>query len=88
VNNFFLYLFILFFLSSCGNIKKELETQNENTKIIFEKSKPIIKELNSDLKIKLNQLSKGEVFLANNTNNIGNINFETDFKKTSLFIVS
>ena len=84
MNKFFLYLLLLT-LSSCGLGDKEIETQNQNSKIIFEKSKPIIKELNSDLKIKLNKLTKGEVFLANNTNNIGNINFETDFKKISSY---
>ena len=85
MNNFFLYLFILFFLSSCGNIKKELETQNENTKIIFEKSKPIIKELNINFKIKLSELTKGESFLGNNSNSSGNINFKTNFNKTSSY---
>ena len=84
MNKFFLYLLLLT-LSSCGLGDKEIEEQGKNSKIIFEKSKPIIKELNSDLKIKLNKLTKGEVFLANNTNNIGNINFETDFKKTSSY---
>ena len=84
MNKFFLYLLLLT-LSSCGLGDKEIESQNQNSKIIFEKSKPIIKELNSDLKIKLNKLTKGEVFLSNNTNNIGNINFETDFKKTSSY---
>jgi len=84
VNKFFLYLLLLT-LSSCGLGDKEIESQNQNSKIIFEKSKPIIKELNSDLKIKLNKLTKGEVFLSNNTNNTGNINFETDFKKTSSY---
>lgn len=84
MNKFFLYLLLLT-LSSCGLGDKEIESQNQNSKIIFEKSKPIIKELNSDLKIKLNKLTKGEVFLSNNTNNTGNINFETDFKKTSSY---
>ncbi len=84
MNKFFLYLLLLT-LSSCGLGDKEIEEQGKNSKIIFEKSKPIIKELNSDLKIKLSKLIKGEVFLANNTNNIGNINFETDFKKTSSY---
>ena len=84
MNKFFLYLLLLT-LSSCGLGDKKIEEQDKNSKIIFEKSKPIIKELNSDLKIKLNKLTKGEVFLANNTNNIGNINFETDFKKTSSY---
>ena len=84
MNKFFLYLLLLT-LSSCGLGDKKIEEQDKNSKIIFEKSKPIIKELNSDLKIKLNKLTKGEVFLMNNTNNTGNINFETDFKKTSSY---
>jgi len=82
VNKFFLYLFLLLILSSCGIGNKEVEDQNENSKIIFEKSKPIEKELNSNLKIKLNKLTKGETFLGNNTNSTGNINFETNFNKT------
>ena len=82
MNKFFLYLFLLLILSSCGISNKEVEDQNENSKIIFEKSKPIEKELNSNLKIKLNKLTKGETFLGNNTNSVGNINFETNFNKT------
>jgi len=82
VNKFFLYLFLLLILSSCGIGNKEVEDQNKNSKIIFEKSKPIQKELNSNLKIKLNKLTKGETFLGNNTNSVGNINFETNFNKT------
>ena len=82
MNKFFLYLFLLLILSSCGIGNKEVEDQNENSKIIFEKSKPIEKELNSNLKIKLNKLTKGETFLGNNTNSAGNINFETNFNKT------
>ena len=82
MNKFFLYLLLLLFLSSCGNSNKEIEKQNENSKIIFEKSKPITEELNSNLKINLNKLTKGEVFLGNNTNSLGNINFETNFNKT------
>ena len=85
MNKFFLYLFLLLILSSCGIGNKEIEDNNENLKIILKKSKPIKKELNSNLKIKLNKLTKGEPFLRNNTNNIGNINFETDFEKTSSY---
>ena len=70
-------------LSGCGLGKKEAVENNKNSKIIFEKSKPITKELNPNLKIKLTKLIKGEVFLGNNTNNTGNINFETNFSKTS-----
>ena len=71
---------ILFILQGCGT-NKEVEEKNENSKIIFEKSKPIKKELNSNLKIKLKNFTTGEPFSGNNTNNIGNINFETNFKK-------
>jgi len=85
VNKFFLYLFLLLILSSCGLGNKEIEDQNINSKIIFEKSKPIIKELNSNLKIKLTKLTKGEAFLGNSTNNSGNINFEKKFNKTSSY---
>ena len=83
MNNFFLYLFILIIFSGCGIGKKEVAENNKNLKIIFEKSKPIKKELNPNLKIKLTKLTKGEVFLSNNTNNVGNINFGTNFSKTS-----
>ena len=85
MNNFYLYLFLLLLLSSCGKDNKELEVQNENTKIIFEKSKIIEKELNFNLEINLSKLTKGEPFLRNNTNNSGNINFETSFNNTSLY---
>ncbi len=81
MNNFFLYLFLFLILLNCGNNNKEIKDQNQNSKIIFEKSIPIKKELNSKLKIKLNELNKGEVFLENNLNNSGNINFETNFNK-------
>jgi len=81
VNKFFLYLFIIILLSNCGTVKKEDVNKNINTKIIFEKSKPIKEELNPDLIIKINKLTKGEPFLRNNTNNVGNINFETNFNK-------
>ncbi len=85
MNKFLLYLFLLFIISSCGIGNKDIENQVENSKIIFEKSKPINKELNSNIKIKINQLTKGEVFLRNNTNSTGNINFETNFKEISSY---
>jgi len=85
VNKFFLYLFLLLIISSCGLSKKEIDDGNKNTKTIFEKSKPIKKELNPNLKIKLTKLTKGEAFLGNNTNNSGNINFEIKSNKTSSY---
>jgi len=85
VNKFFLYLTLLLILSSCGIGNKKIEDQNGNSKIIFEKPKPIKKELNPNLKIKLTKLTKGEAFLGNSTNSVGNINFETNFNKTSSY---
>ncbi len=82
---FSLYLFLLLIVSSCGLDNKNIKKENDNFQIIFEKSKPIKKELNSDLIINLSKIIKGEPFLENKTNNIGNINFETNFKKISVF---
>ena len=83
MNKFFLYLFIFIILTSCGLGQKEVIENNKNSKIIFEKSKPINKEFNPSLNFQLTELTKGEVFLANNTNKTGNIDFETNFSKTS-----
>ncbi len=86
MNNLFLYLFFLLILSNCGIVKKnEIVEENLNTKIIFEKVKPIEKEFNSNLNINLTKFIKGEPFLSNNSNNIGNINFETNFNKTNSY---
>ena len=82
MNKFFLYFSLLIILSSCGLGKQEVLDNNKISKIIFEKSKPINKELNPNLKLKLTNLTKGEVFFGNNTNNTGNINFSTNFDKT------
>ena len=85
MNKIFLYFLLLLILSSCGTGDNEIAVKNENLKEIFKKSKPIKKELNSNLKIKLNKIIRGESFLKNNTNNIENIDFDTNFKKTSSY---
>ena len=72
-------------ISSCGIGNKDIEKKSENLKTIFEKTKPIKEELNPSLKVKLNKLKKGEVFIGNNTNNLGNVNFQTNFKKVSSY---
>jgi len=72
-------------ISSCGIGNKDIEKKSENLKTIFEKTKPIKEELNPTLKVKLNKLKKGEVFIGNNTNNLGNVNFQTNFKKVSSY---
>ena len=82
MNKLFIYLFLLLLLSSCGLATQEAVFNDKKSKVIFAKSKPINNELNSNLKLKLTSLTKGEVFFRNNTNNAGNINFSTNFDKT------
>ena len=82
MNKFFLYFFLLIIISSCSLGKQEVLDNDKISKIIFEKSKPINKEFNPNLNLKLTNLTKGEVFFANNTNNAGNINFNTNFDIT------
>ena len=85
VNKFFLYFFLLILLSNCGFVKKDVVEQNNEGKDIFEKIEPIQKELNPKLNIRLSKLTKEKPFLNNNSNNSGNINFETNFHKTSSY---
>ena len=85
MNKFFLYFFLLILLSNCSFVKKDVVEQNNEAKDIFEKIEPIQKELNPKLNIQLSKLTKEKPFLNNNSNNSGNINFETNFQKTSSF---
>ena len=85
VNKFFLYFFLLILLSNCGFVKKDVVEQSNEGKDIFEKIEPIQKELNPKLNIQLSKLTKEKPFLNNNSNNSGNINFETNFQKTSSY---
>ncbi|MDC0163454.1 PQQ-like beta-propeller repeat protein [Candidatus Pelagibacter sp.] len=72
-------------LSNCSFVKKDVVEQNNEGKDIFEKIEPIQKELNPKLNIQLSKLTKEKPFLNNNSNNSGNINFETNFQKTSSY---
>jgi len=85
VNKFFLYLFFFALLLNCSSPKKEGSNLETDIKSIFQKTKPIEKELNPNLNIKLQKLTKGKPFLRNNSNNSGNINFETNFDNLSSF---
>ncbi len=85
VNKFYLYFFLLILLSNCGFVKKDVVEQNNEGKNIFEKIEPIQKELNPKLNIQLSKLTKEKPFLNNNSNNSGNISFETNFQKTSSY---
>ncbi len=82
MNKFFLYLVLPLFLSNCGLGKKDVVENNPNAKVLFEKSKPIEQELNTNLNIKISTITKGEPFLSSTTNNSGNLNFFTKFENS------
>jgi len=83
VSRIVLYFVFLLILSSCGQSDKSVE--NTNTKILFEKIKPIQNELNPNIQIILSKFVKDNSFIDNNTNNNGNINFEPLFKKKKTY---
>ncbi len=70
---------------NCSLSKKEASNSDKDIKSIFQKIKPIEKELNLNLNIQLQKLTKGKPFLNNNSNNSGNINFETNFDNLNSF---
>ena len=79
MSKFFLYLVLILFLSNCGFKDKKVE-QNPNAITLFEKSKPIEQELNPNLNIKISTITKGEPFLSSNSNNSGNLDFNSNFE--------
>ncbi len=82
MNKFFLNLFFLILLTNCSlGEKEDFIEKDKKSEILFKKNYPIVKELNPNLKILLKKITKRKPFLHNNTNNSGNINFETDFQK-------
>ena len=80
MNRFLLYFSLFIILSACGTSEKDI-AKKSNFKNIFDKVEPISEEFNSNLKIELKKLTKGDPFLGNNSNNSGNSNFENNFKK-------
>ena len=74
----YLFILIFIFLSSCGGDKEII--QNKEQINLFEKNKIINSELNTSLKINLSKFVNNS-FLNNNTNNNGNIIFDTEFDK-------
>ena len=81
MNRFLVYLFFLFLLTNCGFVEKDVNLEDANVKDIFEKVEPIKNELNPNLVIKLSKFTDNKIFLRNKSNNNGNIDFETNFKK-------
>ena len=78
----FLYILIFIFITSCSLSKKNNDI-NDGSINIFKKIEPIKEELNPDLKIRSLITFKNKPFQNNKTNNNGNINFDTNFKKIS-----
>ncbi len=85
VNKYLIFIFLIIILSNCSIAKKDDVIEVEKKQILFKETKPITTEFNSELKIKLNNINKGIPFLNNNTNNTGNINFDTEFKTKNSF---
>tara|TARA_Y100000816_G_scaffold45208_1_gene28343 strand:- start:156 stop:1427 length:1272 start_codon:yes stop_codon:yes gene_type:complete len=87
VNKAIKYIIILFFLSNCSFYNKN-KVKDENQIDIFKKIQPIKKEFNQQLKIKKFSLFKQKSFINNNTNNNGNVDFTTNFKKISNYKIT
>ncbi len=88
MNKFYLYFLFLLILSNCSFVGKEvkkIEIQENKSKNIFKNIEPTKKELNTGLIINIKKLTKGKPFLGNNSNNSGNINFETNFENKSVY---
>tara|TARA_B100000427_G_C15510966_1_gene596158 strand:+ start:718 stop:1995 length:1278 start_codon:yes stop_codon:yes gene_type:complete len=80
VNKFIKYIFFFLLLINCSLGEKEEVINQTVIKDIFEVEEPITDELNPELKIELTKITNNNVFLENNSNNSGNVDFETDFK--------
>ncbi len=95
MNNIFLYILLLVFLSSCSfNSKsnfwtkeKKIKEQSKNIKIykISENEKGEIKEFNKDIKLKLNPKLQKKIFVKNLSNNDGMINYDGNLEKVSKY---
>ncbi len=81
------YIIILLFVTNCSFTKNE-KNENKNLVEIFQKTTPIEKEFNQQLKIKEFNTFKQKPFLKNNSNNNGNINFVSNFESISNFKIS
>ena len=80
----FLYILLFIFITNCGLTKKD-KVINDGSIDIFKEDDPIKEEFNSNLKIKKIDNFKLNPFINNNTNNHGNINYDTNFKKLKKF---
>ena len=85
-NNFIIIILFLFSYSCSFDKKTSLWkekpiTENENIKIIFKNNENLIKQINSNLKIKIVSKSFNKSFVNNLNNNNGYINYNGNLKK-------
>ena len=93
MNNLSRYLIILLLLNNCSldtksgiwTGEKDLVLEKEDTKKIIIKDKPLERELNSNLEIRLTSKIINNSFINNLTNNNGRINYDGELKKISKF---
>jgi len=94
VNKIIIFVFILFFTTSCSlNSKSKFWTNEKKIQVeddsriteIFKKDKIYKNELNSNLKIKLSEKIIKKSFINNFNNNNGRTNYDGDLKKSSRF---
>ena len=90
-NNFILVILFLFlyncsFDNKTGLWKNEKSIiENQNIKIIFKDEEKLIKEINSDLKIKIISKSLNKSFANNLNNNNGRLNYNGNLKRLSKY---
>ena len=85
-NNFIIIILFLFSYSCSFDNKTSLWkeksiTENENIKIIFKNGENLIKQINSNLKIKIVSKSFNKSFVNNLNNNNGYINYNGNLKR-------
>ena len=85
-NNFIIIILFLFIYSCSFDNKTSLWkeksiTENENIKIIFKNNENLIKQINSNLKIKIVSKSFNKSFVNNLNNNNGYVNYNGNLKR-------
>ena len=93
MNKIFQILLLFLLTSNCSLDNKtglwssteKISSENENTEIIFKKTKIFDKEFNTNIKININDNYKKNSFVNNLSNNNGLIDFKGNIKKISKF---
>ena len=93
MNKYILLLFLLVFFNQCSLDTKTgfwtktqiLEKQKDKLEDIFKSEEVLKKEFNPNLKLRIKTNYTKKPFINNLTNNVGYINFESNFDKISKF---